>query len=59
MSAERADKGCAVPGVKSYTLTARPLVYYRTGTRSFFTDETGVIRMTAEDRAATADDPPL
>ena len=30
-----------------------------TGTRSFFTDETGVIRYTSEDRPPTADDPPL
>ncbi|MBI4467473.1 MAG: hypothetical protein HY656_08635 [Acidobacteria bacterium] len=56
---EKPGKGCPIPGVKSYTILAQPLVHDRTGIRSFFTDETGVIRMTAEDRAATAADPPL
>ena len=35
------------------------LITYDEGSRSFFTDETGVIRYTAEDRPATVDDTPL
>lgn len=57
----RVDKpapGCP-PGVKSYTATARPLKYGQTGQRSFYTDDSGVIRSTLEDRPATANDPPL
>ncbi|MBI4467475.1 MAG: hypothetical protein HY656_08645 [Acidobacteria bacterium] len=56
---EKAGEGCTVPGGQSYQVTARPLKYRRTGIRSFFTDGTGVIRGTTEDRAATAQDPPL
>lgn len=53
--------GCP-PGVKSYTFTGRPLKYVREGRwgeRSYFTDETGIIRGTRENRAATASDPPI
>lgn len=58
--------GCN-PGVQSYTLTARPLPYVSSSWithrkvvgESFFTDETGVIRYTDEDRLATAQDSPL
>ncbi|HLE79862.1 MAG TPA: hypothetical protein VJA25_01055 [Dehalococcoidia bacterium] len=49
--------GC-VPGVQSYTLTARPEEYYKTGWHSFFTDQSGVIRWTREDRPATTQDSP-
>lgn len=42
-----------------YAITARPMTFGKTGTRSFFTDETGVIRQTKEGRAATKDDPPI
>ncbi len=42
-----------------YTATARPIQFGTTGTRSFFTDESGVIRWTEEDREPTIDDPPL
>ena len=42
-----------------YTLEARPEQYGRTGVRSFYMDQSGVIRATEEDRAATErDDPP-
>jgi hypothetical protein len=44
--------------IKSYTVTARPM-NDRTGRNSYFTDQTGVIRQTSEDRPATAKDPPL
>ena len=43
----------------TFTASARPLTYGSTGTRSFFSDESGVIRYTREDRPATADDPPI
>ncbi len=47
-------------GVKSYTVTARPIKYKDTDeTPNFFTDETGVIRITREDRPATAQDEPI
>jgi len=42
---------------KTYEATARPVVFGRTGRRSFFVDQTGVIRFTLENRAATASDP--
>ncbi len=45
--------------VKNYTVSARPLKYTKTGWNSYFIDETGVIRQTNEDRAATVKDPPL
>ena len=54
-------------GKTSFAVYARPITYdeptnrnpRRRSTRSFFTDETGVIRYTAENRPATADDTPL
>jgi len=50
--------GCGL--VKSYALTARPLEYrYKAATKpSFYTDQTGVIRQTRDDRHATAADLP-
>ncbi len=50
--------GCP-PGARSYTLTARPIKYGETGSKSFFTDESRTIRWTSEDRPATAKDPPF
>jgi len=41
------------------TYTARPVERGRTGYRSFFADQTGVIRATSEDRAANVSDPPI
>jgi len=47
--------GTAAGGViPTYTLTAVPINYYGTGFRSFFTDETGVIRANATGAAPTA-----
>jgi len=40
--------------ITSYSMTCRPSNY---GYRSFYSDETGAIRSTREDRAATAQDP--
>jgi hypothetical protein len=42
--------------VHGYTLCARPSNY---GYRSFYCDESGVVRYTRENRAATAQDPPI
>jgi hypothetical protein len=44
--------------ITSYTVVARPLDG-SCGTNSYFTDKSGVIRMTEENRPATAKDPPL
>lgn len=43
----------------SFAITARPLKYEGTGTPSFFADQTGIIRQTTEDRAATDADAAL
>ncbi len=45
--------------IKTYTVIARPMVYGRAGSMSYFTDESGVLRQTDEDRPATAKDPPI
>ena len=39
-----------------FTVNARPLVYGKTGTRSFYSDESAVIRYTTADAAATSSD---
>jgi type IV pilus assembly protein PilA len=56
-----ADTGDAVcSSVTAYTVQATPLNYDGTGTRSFFTDNTGVIRGQDDAGAqATVADPPL
>jgi hypothetical protein len=43
-------------GAKSYTITARPIVYGKTGLLNLYTDESGDIRCTDEDRPANASD---
>ena len=55
---EKAAENCPA-GVKTYTILARPVEHGRRAQRSFFSDQSGVIRWTREDRAATAQDPPL
>ena len=42
-----------------YAVTAQPRTFEKTGDRSFFVDESGLIRYTIENRPATAADPPL
>lgn len=44
--------------ISSYTVSARP-AKWQTGVRNFFTDQTGVLRLTTENRAATAKDPDM
>jgi len=46
-------------GVSTFSVGARPVAYGNTGVRSFFGDETSVIRFTTEDRSANSSDPPL
>jgi len=46
-------------GSQTFSATAAPQDYTITGTRSFFIDETGVIRQTDQDTAATALDQPI
>lgn len=43
----------------TFTATARPQTFGTTGNRSFFVDESGVIRFTTADAAATASDNPI
>ena len=49
----------ATPMGPHYTVHARPNKYQNTGTRSFYTDESGVVRATNDDRAATVGDGPV
>jgi type II secretory pathway pseudopilin PulG len=51
-----AGKGDASGHLKSYTLTARAGNF---GYMNFYTDESGVLRGTSENRAATVQDPPI
>lgn len=46
-------------GNEAYTVIARPAQYGTTGKRSFFSDESGVIRFTDEDREPSVDDDPV
>ncbi|MCL5286535.1 MAG: hypothetical protein M1453_00865 [Acidobacteria bacterium] len=45
--------------IMSYTVVARPATAGVSGNSNFFTDETGVIRATKENRAANGNDPPI
>src|ERR1700678_20255 len=57
ISPKAAAKGCTAGGASGYTVTAQPLQRNTTGLRSFFTDQTGVIRVAAPGEAATAHSP--
>ncbi len=43
----------------TFSIHARPLVFGSSGTRSFYSDQTGVIRYTTDDTPATSTSPPL
>jgi hypothetical protein len=58
VSPDAAAKGCITPGVSKYIVHADPVVRGNTGQKSFFTDQTGVIRCEIGGEA-TADSPPL
>jgi len=45
--------------ISSYSIVARPVQFGRTGQFNYYTDQSGVIRMTKEDRPAGPNDPPL
>jgi len=45
--------------IRHYIISARPSKVLVKGQRSFFTDESDVIRSTSENRAATASDPTI
>src|SRR6516162_5527456 len=46
--------GCE--GATQYTITARPAAFDKTGYVNFYTDESGIIRCTLQDRLANAHD---
>jgi type IV pilus assembly protein PilA len=50
--------GCTIPGSSRYMINADPITRGTTGQRSFYTDQTGVIRWSIEG-PATAESPPL
>jgi type II secretory pathway pseudopilin PulG len=50
--------GCSIPGAAGFSVTADPITRGTTGQRSFFIDQTGVIRYDRTE-SATADSPPL
>ena len=54
----RAGKPDATGKITTYTLSVRPVKWHE-GLWNFFDDETGIIRGTTENRAATASDPPI
>jgi type IV pilus assembly protein PilA len=58
LSARAAANGCTTPGASGYIVNADPFTPGTTGQRSFYTDQTGVIRWSASG-TATADSPPL
>jgi len=57
-SSDAAAEGCTMAGGTAYELHADPIDRERTGWRSFYTDQTGVIRF-ERDRPATASSPPI
>jgi len=58
LSPEAQSKGCVSAGALGFEVTADPIQQNTSGTRSFFTDESGVIRYSTEG-TATADSPPI
>jgi type IV pilus assembly protein PilA len=59
VSPNAAAKGCTSGGASGFTVTADPVQRNTTGVRSFFSDQTGVIRYSANGDSATADSPSL
>ncbi|MFZ3216201.1 MAG: DUF4190 domain-containing protein [Candidatus Acidiferrales bacterium] len=59
ISPKAAAKGCTSGGASGFTVTADPLQRNTTGDRSYFTDQSGVIRVSRSGARATADSPPL
>ncbi len=59
ISPKAAAKGCTSGGASGYTVTADPVQPGTSGRRSFYTDQSGVIRFSGNGESATADSPPL
>ncbi|MFZ0522396.1 MAG: DUF4190 domain-containing protein [Candidatus Acidiferrales bacterium] len=59
ISPKAAANGCTSGGASGYSVTADPVRRGSTGRRSFYTDQTGVIRYSNDGESATADSPPL
>lgn len=59
VSPKAAAKDCTAGGASGFRVTADPIQRGTTGVRSFFTDQTGVIRVSDNGGSATADSPPL
>ena len=58
VSAEAAANGCTVAGTRGFAINADPLTRGTTGIRSYFIDQTGVIRV-EQNGPASADSPEL
>jgi type IV pilus assembly protein PilA len=59
ISPKAAAKGCTSGGASGFTVTANPVQRGNTGSRSFFANQTGVIRASDNGESATADSPPI
>jgi type IV pilus assembly protein PilA len=59
ISPKAAAKGCTSGGASGYTVTTDPVQRGTTGMRSFFTDQTGIIRVSDNGESATADSRPI
>jgi hypothetical protein len=55
----RAGPCDAAGHIKTFTVVGRPAIYGETGSKSYFTDDSGIIRQTNQDRPATPQDPPF
>jgi type IV pilus assembly protein PilA len=59
ISPKAAANGCTSGGASGYSVTANPVRRGSTGQRSYYTDQTGLIRSSRDGEPATADSPPL
>jgi len=59
ISPKAAAQGCTAGGASGYTVTADPMQFGKSGRRSFYTDQSGVIRFSGNGESATANSPPL
>ena len=53
------ERATGTTPVKHYSITATPIKWLAKNQRSFFTDESGIIRSTNQHRSATSTDPPI
>jgi type IV pilus assembly protein PilA len=59
VSPKAAARGCTSGGASGYAVTADPLPRGSTAQRSYYADQTGIIRYSDNGQPATADSPPL